>query len=49
MIFDRRILTKGYGRAFIESLPQCRISAGRTQEVFAGMEEFFEEMGPVFE
>jgi DNA polymerase-3 subunit epsilon/ATP-dependent DNA helicase DinG len=24
-IFDRRVLTKNYGRAFIDSLPQCTV------------------------
>ena len=27
-IFDRRVLTKQYGRAFIESLPPCTIQKG---------------------
>ncbi len=27
-IFDRRILTKRYGRTFIESLPTCKVKAG---------------------
>ncbi|MFQ5615673.1 MAG: helicase C-terminal domain-containing protein [Anaerolineales bacterium] len=30
-IFDRRVLTKRYGRMFIESLPQCTVQTGRLQ------------------
>jgi DNA polymerase-3 subunit epsilon/ATP-dependent DNA helicase DinG len=27
-IFDRRLLSKSYGRAFVESLPQCTVRQG---------------------
>jgi len=37
-IFDRRVLTKTYGRLFVESLPQCTVQVGPLQELpgFAG-------------
>ena len=28
VIYDRRVLTKSYGRAFLESLPQCTVQVG---------------------
>jgi ATP-dependent DNA helicase DinG len=27
-ILDKRVMTKGYGRLFIESLPQCTLKQG---------------------
>jgi DNA polymerase-3 subunit epsilon/ATP-dependent DNA helicase DinG len=32
-ILDRRVLTKQYGRLFIESLPQCTLRQGNTVEL----------------
>ena len=32
-ILDRRVLTKAYGRAFIESLPQCTLQVGSLTEL----------------
>lgn len=32
-IFDRRVLTKEYGRMFIESLPPCTFRAGRMEDL----------------
>ena len=32
-IFDRRILTKRYGRMFIESLPTCKVKAGTLNDL----------------
>jgi len=32
-ILDRRIITKKYGRAFIESLPDCKIQQGSIQDL----------------
>ncbi len=32
-IFDRRLLSKGYGRAFIESLPRCTVRQGSLSEL----------------
>ena len=40
-IFDNRIATKFYGKIFMESLPECRIAAGATEEVFAEMIKFY--------
>jgi DNA polymerase-3 subunit epsilon/ATP-dependent DNA helicase DinG len=33
VIFDRRLLSKGYGAAFIESLPRCTIRQGSLTEL----------------
>ncbi len=32
-IFDRRVLTKQYGRLFIESLPQCTLRVGKLEDL----------------
>jgi DNA polymerase-3 subunit epsilon/ATP-dependent DNA helicase DinG len=32
-IFDRRLLSKSYGRAFVESLPQCTVRQGPLSEL----------------
>ncbi|MBN1286942.1 MAG: DEAD/DEAH box helicase family protein [Anaerolineae bacterium] len=32
-VFDRRLLTKGYGRAFLESLPACTVYQGRMAQL----------------
>ena len=32
-ILDRRILTKRYGRMFIESLPTCKVKAGTLNDL----------------
>jgi len=32
-ILDRRVLTKNYGRAFLDSLPQCTVRAGPLSEL----------------
>jgi ATP-dependent DNA helicase DinG len=41
VIFDNRIATKFYGRLFLESLPECRLAAGNSDEVFAEMAAFY--------
>jgi ATP-dependent DNA helicase DinG len=41
VIFDNRVITKFYGRLFLESLPECRIVAGNSEEVFAEMAAFY--------
>jgi DNA polymerase-3 subunit epsilon/ATP-dependent DNA helicase DinG len=33
VILDRRVLTKQYGRAFIESLPECTVHVGPMEDV----------------
>ena len=32
-IFDRRVLTKSYGKLFVESLPQCTVRIGALQDL----------------
>jgi ATP-dependent DNA helicase DinG len=41
VIFDNRIVKKFYGRAFMDSLPECRIAGGASDEVFAEMAAFY--------
>lgn len=41
VIFDNRIVTKQYGRLFLESLPESRIAAGKSDDVFAEMAAFY--------
>jgi len=43
VIFDNRIVKKFYGRLFLESLPECRIAAGNSDEVFAEMAAFYKQ------
>jgi ATP-dependent DNA helicase DinG len=43
VIFDNRVVTKYYGRLFMESLPECRIAAGHSDEVFAEMAGFYKQ------
>ena len=42
LVLDRRVVTKFYGRVFLESLPGVRIVAGPRRGVFAAFERFFE-------
>jgi len=44
VIFDNRIATKFYGRAFMESLPECPIASGKSDEVFAEMAAFYKRL-----
>jgi len=41
VILDNRIATKFYGRVFMESLPECPIAGGKSDEVFAEMASFY--------
>ncbi len=41
LILDKRVVTKNYGRIFLNSLPRCKIVAGPSAEVFNAMREFF--------
>jgi len=41
VIFDNRLVTKFYGRLFLESLPECRIAGGKSDDVFAEMAAFY--------
>lgn len=42
LIFDSRVLSKNYGRFFLDSLPKARITKGGGEIVFRGMERFFD-------
>lgn len=46
LIFDRRVLSKNYGRFFLDSLPKARITRGEGETVFQEMERFFRNAGP---
>lgn len=41
LVLDKRVMTKSYGRIFLNSLPKCKIVAGPSAEVFNEMREFF--------
>jgi ATP-dependent DNA helicase DinG len=41
MVLDRRIITRTYGRFFLESLPKCNKTIGKTDEVLEKLESFF--------
>jgi ATP-dependent DNA helicase DinG len=43
-IFDNRIATKRYGRLFMESLPECRVAGGNSEEVFEEIGKFYRRM-----
>jgi ATP-dependent DNA helicase DinG len=43
MVFDRRVIEKGYGREFIGSLPEGTVVRGQSDAVFGRVAEFFEE------
>jgi len=40
-IFDRRVAQKGYGKAFLRSLPPCNTITGTAEHVFSELERFF--------
>ena len=42
VILDSRVLTRSYGRAFLESLPEARLVCTHRAEVLAALREFFE-------
>ena len=41
LILDRRVLEKSYGRTFLDSLPDCRRVAGKSDRVLENLREFF--------
>jgi ATP-dependent DNA helicase DinG len=43
IVFDRRMITKFYGRLFLQSLPPCRVVSGDSRRVFSEMENFLEQ------
>lgn len=44
MIFDRRVLSRNYGRIFLDSLPRATVTRGACGMVLSGMERFFKEL-----
>ncbi len=45
LILDRRIISKGYGKKFLRSLPETEIVRGDSGEIFARMGTFFDSNG----
>jgi ATP-dependent DNA helicase DinG len=45
LILDNRVMTKRYGRIFLNSLPKCNIVAGPSTEIFDAMRIFFSSTG----
>jgi ATP-dependent DNA helicase DinG len=42
VVLDRRIVTKPYGRQFLEAVPGARFAEGTTAEISKKIREFFE-------
>jgi ATP-dependent DNA helicase DinG len=40
-VLDKRIISKNYGKYFLESLPRCNMKISRTDEVIKELESFF--------
>ena len=40
LILDSRVVRRGYGRMFLNSLPNAQVIKGSGSEVFAGMKQF---------
>jgi ATP-dependent DNA helicase DinG len=47
LIFDSRVVKKGYGRVFLRSLPEARVVKAPAAEVFAEIARFFAQEGQV--
>lgn len=45
LVLDRRIVTKHYGRVFLDSLPGARLVRGSKRDVLDALAEFFAEIG----
>ncbi|MFQ5752852.1 MAG: hypothetical protein ACE5HI_12720, partial [bacterium] len=43
LILDKRVIQKSYGQVFLKSLPECRMVAGPTAEVFKELEDFLKD------
>jgi len=43
LILDSRVVRRGYGRMFLQSLPDARMLKGASTDVFAGIESFLAE------
>ncbi len=46
LIFDSRVLSRNYGRFFLDSLPMSRLTRGEGETVFREMSAFFAAAGP---
>jgi len=46
LIFDSRVLSRNYGRFFLDSLPMSRLTRGEGETVFREMSAFFAASGP---
>lgn len=42
VVLDRRVLTKHYGKVFLESLPDLRVVSGKSEQVYAELSRFFD-------
>lgn len=45
LILDRRVVTKGYGKVFLRSLPDTELVRGDSEQLFVRMETFFSNHG----
>ena len=45
LILDSRVLSKGYGRIFLKSLPDLKVIASGKKELLAGLQQFYFETG----
>jgi ATP-dependent DNA helicase DinG len=45
LILDSRVLSKGYGRIFLKSLPDLKIIATGKKELLDGLQKFYFEQG----
>jgi ATP-dependent DNA helicase DinG len=43
LVLDRRIVTKRYGRVFLDSLPEMRMVQGPSRGVYAALDKFFKQ------
>ena len=46
LILDSRVVNKGYGKIFLQSLPNPRLVTGPVEEVFSEIQRFFEHTTP---
>lgn len=46
VVFDRRIVSKFYGKLFLQSLPNCHVVTGASEQVFSVMEKFLRARSP---
>ena len=41
LVLDKRVISKHYGRHFLDSLPKCKLVMGSTHEIMKELESFF--------